>query len=255
MSGYIYITFDLDWASDHVCSYLLDIVEYENIAATFFITHATPLLDRIRANPKLELAIHPNLNPLLMDDADGNSAAIVNELLSIVPEAVGIRTHALVQGTYLSRIYATKGLRYEANMYVPWQLQLPLVPYMDHNRLIQIPFFWEDDIHCVNFEKTDEKFIGIKALFMFSSLRVFNFHPIHIYLNTENITRYTECKKYLQDSSILKSHRNCMGTPGIAVFFLQLLQYVHKNGYRFGTLAQLAERSIRLDSQKAFFRR
>lgn len=66
----IFLTFDIDWASDEVLEYCIDIVEKANIKATWFVTHETPLLGRLRANPNFELGIHPNFNPLL----EGNFA-------------------------------------------------------------------------------------------------------------------------------------------------------------------------------------
>ena len=66
--GKLFLTFDVDWCSDEVLSYTLDIVEKYDINSTFFITHQTALLDRMRENPKIELGIHPNFNPLLNGD-------------------------------------------------------------------------------------------------------------------------------------------------------------------------------------------
>ena len=64
----IFLTFDIDWCSDEVLLYTLDIIEKYDIKATFFITHDTTLLERMRANQNIELGIHPNFNPLLNGD-------------------------------------------------------------------------------------------------------------------------------------------------------------------------------------------
>ena len=51
----LFLTFDIDWCSDEVLMYTLKIIEEYDIKATFFITHETPLLDRMINNPKIEV--------------------------------------------------------------------------------------------------------------------------------------------------------------------------------------------------------
>ncbi len=58
----IFLTFDIDWANDDVLNDTIDLIERSDIAATWFVTHDTPVLNRLRANPRFELGIHPNFN-------------------------------------------------------------------------------------------------------------------------------------------------------------------------------------------------
>ena len=51
----IFLTFDIDWADDDVIGDTIDLVEKAEVKATWFVTHQTPLLDRLRDNPKFEL--------------------------------------------------------------------------------------------------------------------------------------------------------------------------------------------------------
>ena len=64
----IFLTFDLDWCSDEVLEYTLNLLEQFNVKAIFFITHYTKLLDRMKKNESFELGIHPNFNFLLNGD-------------------------------------------------------------------------------------------------------------------------------------------------------------------------------------------
>jgi len=64
----IFLTFGLDWCSDEVLFYTLEIIEKYDIKATFFITHYTSLLEKIRKNSNIELGIHTNFNYLLSGD-------------------------------------------------------------------------------------------------------------------------------------------------------------------------------------------
>ena len=56
--GKIFLTFDIDWACDEVIEDSIVLVESVGAAATWFVTHETPLLERLRNNPAFELGIH-----------------------------------------------------------------------------------------------------------------------------------------------------------------------------------------------------
>lgn len=85
----IFLTFDIDWASDEVLEYCLEIVEKAKVKATWFATHKTPLLKRILENPLFELGIHPNFNPLLEGNFcyGKNYKEVLEYYLEIVPNA------------------------------------------------------------------------------------------------------------------------------------------------------------------------
>src|SRR5687767_66509 len=53
--GRVFLTFDIDWAHDGVIHAAADMVEEADVAATWFVTHDTPALERLRANPRFEL--------------------------------------------------------------------------------------------------------------------------------------------------------------------------------------------------------
>ena len=54
-------------------------------------------------------------------------------------------------------------------------------------------------------------------------LVIFDFHPIHIYLNTENKYRYNEAKNYLNDPKKLLDYRNSE-VPGTRDLLMNLLK-------------------------------
>src|SRR5258708_1040997 len=89
----LFLTFDIDWASDEVLGYTLDLLEKYTICATFFVTHETPLLTRIRNNPRFEMGIHPNFNFILNGDSryGKNPAEVIDYYLKMVPDAVSVR--------------------------------------------------------------------------------------------------------------------------------------------------------------------
>jgi len=61
--GKIFLSFDIDWAIDEAVESLADMLEARGVAATFFVTHDSPVLARLASNPLFELGIHPNFDP------------------------------------------------------------------------------------------------------------------------------------------------------------------------------------------------
>jgi hypothetical protein len=205
--GYVCITFDMDWASDEVLADAIDLVEEADVAATWFVTNDTPLLQRLRKNQKFELGIHPNFNFLLNGDARNGATAdeVVDRLLAIVPEAKSVRSHTLTQNYNLLNLFADKGLIYDCNHFIPYQAGIELRPWHLWNGLIKVPYFWEDDVACMYGEST-----SIEDLVRRGGLKVFNFHPIHVFLNTEDLARYERTRSLHGHSSELVNHR-CPG--------------------------------------------
>jgi hypothetical protein len=200
----IAVTFDIDWACDEVLSDTIDLVERSGIPATWFVTHDTPLLKRLRGNLNFELGIHPNFNFLLNGDTrNGESAEeVVNRLMIIVPEAKVVRSHSMTQSSILLQLFVEKGLTHDVNHFIPEQAQIELKPWRLWNGLIKIPYFWEDDIVSMSSVNT-----SLSSLTVRRGLRVFDFHPIHVYLNTEALERYELTRQIHQNPLDLIGHR------------------------------------------------
>ena len=200
----VFLTFDIDWCSDFVLSSTLDLIENYDISATFFVTHHTTLLERMRENPKIELGIHPNFNPLLEGDFryGKNAREVVEYYMNIVPDAVSVRSHSMTQNSRLLDIFSEFDLKYDCNHFIPYNSGIVLRPWRHwNNKLLKVPYFWEDDVHCLYKDKWDRaKIINVNGL------KVFDFHPIHIYLNTFDLENYKKSKAYMNDSTSLKKY-------------------------------------------------
>ncbi|MDE5591400.1 MAG: hypothetical protein K2I63_00360 [Helicobacter sp.] len=117
----IFLTFDVDWASDFVLEYCIELLYKAKRKVTWFATHQTPLLDRIREIPFFELGIHPNFNPLLEGNfCYGNHYAKVLEYyLKIVPEAKVMRSHSLGLSSRILMEAQSMGITHESNLCIP----------------------------------------------------------------------------------------------------------------------------------------
>ena len=206
----IFLTFDVDWCSDDVLSYTLDILEKHNTKATIFMTNNTPLINRIRANKNIELGLHPNFNNLLRGDFKYGKS--IDDVLSyykkIVPEAISVRSHSMTQNTHILDSFEKFNFIFECNTFIPFSSNVALKPYKHWTKkLIKTPFFWEDDIHCIYEWKWD-----VNLFLKNKGLKIFNFHPIHVFLNSENLTKYEASKKVSSHSELINLKNKRYGT-------------------------------------------
>ena len=51
----IFVTVDIEWSKDEIIEDVINLVEKKNIPVTWFVTHETKLLGRLRENPLFEL--------------------------------------------------------------------------------------------------------------------------------------------------------------------------------------------------------
>ena len=207
----IYLTFDIDWAHDEILQDTIEIVEAAGVSATWYITHDTQLLGLLRANPKFELGVHPNFNFLLQGDHRLGSTPeeVIDRVLEIVPEAKSVRSHSMTQSTRLLDLFKGKGLTHDCNHFIPHQADICLKPWRFWNGLTRVPYFWEDDGTCI-YDQHSPMAKVVKR----PGLKVFDFHPIHIYLNTESMERYESSRSSHQNPDQLIAHRGShpMGT-------------------------------------------
>jgi hypothetical protein len=205
----LFLTFDIDWAHDEVLLDTAELISKSGAAATWFVTHATPVLDDIRALTGQELGIHPNFNALLdgVNDNGHNGKEIVETLLAIVPEAKSVRSHSMTQNSRLLDLFQACGLTHELNHFIPQYAGIELKPWVLWNQLWKIPYFWEDDLHilynAIDISQKEPAQLAIEG----GGLKVFDFHPIHVFLNTESLERYERTRPLHQNPKELIKYR------------------------------------------------
>lgn len=201
----IVISFDVDWAPEEVIHYTLSVLQEYNAPATFFATHASALLQSV--DPSLfEIGIHPNFNALLNNSSTKNYQEVINDLHALYPSAKGARSHSLTQSADILSGYIRSGIIYDANIFLPYQ---SITPYRHCNNLYRIPFNWEDDVHYLYGKRFDQLGLPLDT----PGLKIFNFHPVHVFLNTDSESTYSNAKMHYQDAFRLWDKRNT-AVPG-----------------------------------------
>jgi hypothetical protein len=140
----------------------------------------------------------------------------------------------LLNSTVILSKFREHGLLYDSNCFLPYSKNSQ--PFKLWNGLVRIPFNWEDDIHCMYGFSFEDSQIDI----MHDGLNVFNFHPIHIYLNTESLERYESAKKYFDNPGKLSEFRNTK-TVGVRNLLIDLLEQIRINNTETMTLCEIAD--------------
>ncbi len=239
----VYLTFDVDWAHDEVIAHMLDIIEKEKVPATIFVTHDTPLLARMRANPNIELGAHPNFIPLQLGNSDVSlfqdyAKEILQTYRDLLPEATTIRSHGLVQSTRLLDLMTDMGFLRESNLLITLQSGMNLRAFYHWTGILRVPYFWEDDIHCAEMERKYWDSWDVDPFLDNSCLKVFDFHPIHLYLNTDTMERYEKARPHFHCPEKLREIQN-KSDKGDRDFLYDLIKGAKDRGYNFDLLRNI----------------
>lgn len=205
-SGKRVLSIDIDWAYDAVLEDTIDLIERAAVKACFFVTHNTPLLARLRANPLFELGLHPNFDPLLRGEAVRSARDIVLDLASVAPEAKVLRSHAMTTSGRWLELYREAGVTHLSNYLMFGDVNIH--PFSQLNGLVEAPVHFADDgllfqraMSAVSFNPDTD------LLASGSGLRVYNFHPIHLFLNAESLDRYGTSRPYADNPQALRRLR------------------------------------------------
>jgi hypothetical protein len=223
----VFLTFDIDWAHDEVLSDTVAIVEKAGVAATWFATHDTPVLEHIRQNQTFELGIHPNFNFLMEGkDTNGiNAGDVVDRMMQIVPDAKSVRSHSVTQSSVLMDVFKSAGITHDVNHFIPYHTGIELKPWIMWNGLCRVPYSWEDDVYVSPESEVNNNYLSPSQVALrIKGLKVFDFHPIHVFLNTESLDRYERTRPLHQKPKELIKHRyEGYGTRNRLIELLELI--------------------------------
>ncbi len=195
----IAITFDIDWAPDFTIDFVAEQLIAHQVRATWFVTHMSPAVERLCRHPELfELGIHPNFLPGSTHGA--TPGEVLQYCMELVPDATSMRTHALVQSSpLLAQVMAQTSIRMDVSLFLPHIPHLRPVEYHVNGRTLwRIPSFWEDDFEM---ERVAPYWHLSPLLALGEGLKVFDFHPIHVYLNSVDMGPYQALKQRLPNLS------------------------------------------------------
>lgn len=226
----IYLTFDMDWANDKVMEDFYNLLKKYGLVGTIHVTHETRMLEEFRRDGSLDLGIHPNYNLLLQSGGGETYVRILKEIKEIVPEAVCLRSHALTNSSIIQHEYSAFGIKCDLNTLIPAVEGMALYPFDSVISEFKIlPFIYEDDIY-LNLKKKHPADFFLSDKFI--APRIFNFHPIHLYLNTDQAETYERARPYFKDAEKLTAMKNTK-KYGTRDFFIDLITCAQNEGWQF----------------------
>ena len=227
------ITLDIDWAPDFIIDSVSELLLSHGVKSTWFVTHdsaATRLL--AQNNALIERGIHPNF---LAGGTHGNTyEEALNYVLNLVPGAACVRTHALHQSNPLLKLMCVDyGLKIDSSLFLPGYQEIRPIEFefAQHGKfLTRIPYIWGDQYEITR-TRSNLNFAG---RFGFGGIKVFNFHPVHIYFNAYNEAPYKQLKALSPDIT-RASKASCeqlinRSARGVRDFLLDLLAEIKKSG-------------------------
>lgn len=232
------ITFDVDWAPDFAIIECADICKKFSVPATFFVTHPSEVIKELQGERLFEFGIHPNF---LKETTHGNNEVeVIKHCLDIVPDACLMRTHGLYSYSNLYRdiLENFPQIKIDFSIFLPGNNYCK--PFKFYNTkgnnsyIIRVPYQWEDDVY---FLESPQKNILVEE----ASYQVFNFHPIHVCLNSCDSVKYTSMKKNIKSnrlcgiSELLDMGAYINNDIGTKTWLLSIMSAVNRNRFIFAS--------------------
>jgi hypothetical protein len=227
----VVLTIDIDWAPDFAIDFVADQLISRQVRATWFVTHMSPAVARLKQHPNLfELGIHPNF---LSGSTHGDTPdAVLRHCMALVPDASSVRTHLLVQSTLLLRQFlAQTKITTDVSLFLPGAPCICPVEWFSQRRtLLRIPYFWADDFEM---ERNMPSWRLASHLGAGEGLKVFAFHPIHVYLNSADIEVYQSLKQRvpkISEASPATLNAYVQTGEGTYALFQEVIAYLAAHG-------------------------
>ena len=225
----IAITLDADWALPEVVLDAIVMIQHYGCRVTLFATGRLPEHVVSAAD---EIALHPHF---LGADLDAPIAG----LKAIYPEAIGTRSHCLFSSERLRPVYARHGIRYESNNMQYLQSGISCSTFS--RSCVSVPLYFMDRFHLEmseNVSSIEDTTFDLSA----PGMKVFDFHPIHLVLNTKNVYHYEIAKPYYHNLDVLRDMAE--RGPGTRTLLLALLDTIRDQRLPTYTMAELAKSAL-----------
>lgn len=180
------ITIDLDWAPDYAIDHVAEILLEHDVRATWLVTHASDAVARLRAHDAFELGIHPNF--ATGSTHGGTFEDVLAHCMALVPDAISMRTHHLFQMTPLFDVVLERTpIRADLSIYLHRAPHLTAVEFRSAGRTLhRLPTYWQDDQAMAEAVPCWDA----ATLLAPRGLKVLNFHPMHVLLNSGSFEGY-----------------------------------------------------------------
>ena len=172
----IFVTIDLDWASDEAVERTLSWFESEHVPVTVFVTHpSSPVLARM---PALDVGLHPYFHA---ESSQGSTMSQVECYMGDLKWNVPIyRSHRFLDSNPIREAMARLGMIGSSNVCTDLS---PVVPFVHRSTMLEIPIAFEDGSYLQRGYRLDDH-QPIAGLEQVDVPLVLTVHPMHFVLNS-----------------------------------------------------------------------
>ena len=228
MTEAVLITLDVDWAPDWMIRDAIRILDDAGVKATFFATHESEAITALQGQDNFEVGIHPNLLP---DSSQGETAEeVLGNLKRWFPDALSCRTHSLWQNERFLKLACEEyGIRYDCSIYLPGcpHVRPHRLRYSDNGPdLMRVPHVFQDNMFLYTGKPLRLESLGLP----FPGLKIFNFHPVHIAMNTSSSSHYAALRipEHFQRSTRAEMEGEIHHGTGVRTLFKEVVALAGK---------------------------
>lgn len=210
-------TSDVDWNPDPAIRAQLDLFARYDARLTMFATHRSPLLED---SANIQIGVHPNFLP---GSTHGTGVReVLDHVFALYPRAQSFRSHSYFDNQHISEEINRRGIRYDANLCL--YMQEEIAPLRHCHGSLRFPTFLDDNIHW--FHGGSWRLDDLKRQLLTPGLKIFNFHPYHIALNTPTFEHYQSKRSIFKTLTHedIEAHR--YNGAGPATFVEELLEFL-----------------------------
>lgn len=204
-------TSDLDWACEDMIRVAVE--AHRGVPLTPFITHESATIGD--AYQGKHIGVHPNFR---VGSTHGEKVKeVIAEMRRLSPSNF-YRCHGFYEDSNVSVAMRENGYRFDSNLAL--HLQNYVIPLRHQSGSIRFPMTLEDDYLLRESGLDWEK---VRSHLAAPGLKVFNFHPVHIALNTPSLEYYNEAKRGI---TTLNWREYIHEGDGIAQMLVRIRDYV-----------------------------
>ncbi len=233
------LTSDVDFVSDAVLERAYE--PFKSLPLTIFMTGKSEFLNNsVLREINWELQPHPNF---CCGSTHGkNIKEVFASIENFSGAKTGFRCHRYFSSNDIEEEFSKRGFCYSSNICTDLEL---VSPFMDRCGIMQFPVFMEDGGFLKYHGTPHIDFIAKK--FSKEGVYVFNFHPIHLALNSCDFSAIRNLKDSLttaeysaMTSDDIDKYSN--KRYGMMNFLQKLLDFAKKNSIEFLNLGECYER-------------
>jgi hypothetical protein len=214
----VVFTADQDWAPEWACEVFLSEIKANELPVHVFRTNMSPTLDGAVNDGHITHGWHPNFKA---NSTHGSSISeVISTMQAINPDSRTVRAHSYFESSETWDSLYAAGQIVESHGVTMFEENLQ--PIRMASNLIRVPVFFEDDVFMRDSPDELDCALLFKRL-LSPGLKVLDFHPIHIGLNSKSLIHYEQSREILNnEESFLES----MNHRGIRTVMNDLVKYI-----------------------------